>query len=342
MTEKSIGDEGNKDPPPSLGKVRLSTLPSKSGSCPFHNWVYIVFGSIILLYAIYLVDKDNFKEFATSIYMGHVYTVFQFIENYSPFHEIQETDDELLAKLQRMKGVSPPVTQSASGERLFSLSELTKYDGTPKSPGLYLALLGVVYDVSKGAEYYGPGKGYGFFSGKDGSRAFVSGQFTDEGLVDDVSGLSSGDYLGLEEWQIFYEKDYTRVGLLVGTFYNQNGEVTDKWKELQTWIESAKLDRDNNDVEKKMFPPCNVEWTQADGSRYWCTKKSGGVKRVWVGVPRRLYYPGREPRCACVRTTGAPSTDPSDESPNRGDLDNPHLKEYTGCSPSSYECRNKE
>ena len=27
-----------------------------------------------------------------------------------------------------------------------------------------------VYDVSKGGDYYGPGGGYAFFAGKDGSR----------------------------------------------------------------------------------------------------------------------------------------------------------------------------
>jgi len=55
-----------------------------------------------------------------------------------------------------------------------------------------------VYDVSKGASYYGPGGGYAFFAGKDGSRAFVSGQFDAEGLVEDVSGLPTADYLGLQ------------------------------------------------------------------------------------------------------------------------------------------------
>jgi hypothetical protein len=52
--------------------------------------------------------------------------------------------------------------------------------------------------VSKGSSYYGPGGGYAFFSGKDGSRAFVTGQFDEEGLVENVEGLSSADYLGLQ------------------------------------------------------------------------------------------------------------------------------------------------
>merc|ERR1711963_1258080 len=150
---------------------------------------------------------------------------------------------------------------------------------------------GVVYDVSKGAQYYGEGGGYSFFAGRDASRAFVTGNFEEPGLVEDVAGLSGSDYLGLEEWQGFYEKDYTRVGVLEGHFYSASGEPTARWTELQGWISEAKEARDKSDVEKQMFPPCNAEWTQADGSRFWCTKQSGGVTRSWVGVPRRLFYP---------------------------------------------------
>ena len=54
---------------------------------------------------------------------------------------------------------------------------MRSYVGGPSSPGLYLALLGVVYDVARGAEYYGPGGGYSFFAGRDASRAYVTGKF---------------------------------------------------------------------------------------------------------------------------------------------------------------------
>ena len=38
---------------------------------------------------------------------------------------------------------------------------------------IYLAVLGRVFDVTKGADYYGPGAGgYSGFAGRDGSRAF--------------------------------------------------------------------------------------------------------------------------------------------------------------------------
>jgi len=327
---------------PPIGKVRISTTTESSGGCPAHNWVYLAMGLTGVLYAIYVADREAFTTVCSSLYLGGVSKVFRFIDNYSPFNEFLETDEELIKKLkEKQKNKVENEEIPANRVKVFTKSELALYDGSEGSPGLYLAMMGVVYDVSKGKEYYGPGGGYSFFAGKDASRAFVSGQFDEEGLVEDVSGLSSGDYLGLEEWGSFYEKDYVRVGLLDGAFYNKDGEVTQHLKDLQGWMEEAKIERDKQDVEKQMFPPCNVEWTQADGSRYWCTARSGGVTRNWVGVPRQLYYPARQPRCACVRNTGPPSTDPGAKT-NRGDLDSPHVKEYEGCGPKDWECRVKE
>ena len=282
-----------------------------------------------------MADKDRFTSLTTSISLGFISDVFLFIDKYSPFNEMFETDEELLEKLRVQRVPSEPESPRL---RVFSVGELAKYDGSPGSPGLHLALLGEVYDVSQGSQYYGPGGGYSFFAARDASRAFVTGNFEEEGLVDDVSGLTSSDYMGLAEWSLFYQTDYRRVGVLAGRFYDQAGEVTQDWRELQDWTAAAQKDRDQNDVEKKMFPPCNVEWSQAEGSRYWCTTKSGGVTRDWVGVPRQLFYPGRQPRCACVRRRGPPSTDPGASS-DRGDTDSPHVKMYPGCRPESYECR---
>ena len=44
---------------------------------------------------------------------------------------------------------------------------------------LYDSIVGHVFDVSKGAEFYAPGNGYDFFAFRDGSRAFVTGTFTE-------------------------------------------------------------------------------------------------------------------------------------------------------------------
>ena len=146
---------------------------------------------------------------------------------------------------------------------MFSVSELRQYDGSPGSPGLYLALLGEVYDVSRGSQYYGPGGGYSFFAGRDASRAFVTGQFDSDGLVDNVEDLPSSDYLGLQDWAKFYSSDYKRVGVLAGRYFSTAGRTTQYWRDLQGWLAAAQQERDKSDVEKNMFPPCNVE-----GRRY--------------------------------------------------------------------------
>ena len=146
---------------------------------------------------------------------------------------------------------------------MFSEAELGRYDGSPGSPGLLLALLGEVYDVSGGSQYYGPGGGYSFFAGRDASRAFVTGQFDSAGLVDNVEGLASSDYLGLEDWAKFYSSDYVRVGVLAGRYFTAGGQTTQYWRDLQGWLAAARQEREKTDVEKNMFPPCNVE-----GRRY--------------------------------------------------------------------------
>lgn len=62
---------------------------------------------------------------------------------------------------------SPPIQKPADVPlKIFTAKELAQYDGSAKSKGLYLAILGRVYDVSKGQKHYGPGGGYHFFAGK--------------------------------------------------------------------------------------------------------------------------------------------------------------------------------
>ena len=45
---------------------------------------------------------------------------------------------------------------------------------------------------------------------------------------------------------------------------------------------------------------------------------------------------GSHYRCACVKTSGLASD--GSETGGRGDLDNPQLKEYENCNPTSITC----
>lgn len=87
-----------------------------------------------------------------------------------------------------------------------------------------------------------------------------------------------------------------------------------------------------------MFPPCNSEWSKDKGGRVWCTTKSGGINRDWAGVPRKLFNSkSKSYRCACIKNFGHALA--SDIKGNRGDLDNPSLKEYDDCSSTANSCK---
>ncbi|XP_052266017.1 neuferricin-like isoform X2 [Dreissena polymorpha] len=177
--------------------------------------------------------------------------------------------------------------------------------------------------------------------GKDGTRAYVSGKFTAEGLVEDTSGLSHADLLGIVEWNNFYKKQYTFIGRLVGHFYDEAGQETAALKDFQRRLNEAKSAKSSDEDDMRRYPPCNFEYKQGQGRRIWCSTLSGGVQRSWAGYPRQYFQPGKtDPRCACVKESGAPSgSEPLSEHDNRGDLDNPLMKLYEGCHPESYECR---
>ncbi|CAO3680754.1 unnamed protein product [Rhizopus stolonifer] len=98
-------------------------------------------------------------------------------------------------------------------ELIFTETELSKYDGTDRSLPIYLAVDGDVFDVSKGAGWYGKGGSYSHFSGKDAARAYVTGCFK-EHLTHDLRGLGPNELKGVEHWRKFYENHHTyhRVG----------------------------------------------------------------------------------------------------------------------------------
>ncbi|CAD5219063.1 unnamed protein product [Bursaphelenchus xylophilus] len=228
---------------------------------------------------------------------------------------------------------------NTKGKKVYTPDQLALFDGSRESQPVYLAILGRVYDVEKGRKHYSAGGGYHFFAGKDATRAFITGDFTPKGLIDDVTGLSDQELLSLLDWVNFYNKEYKLVGFVQGLFYDANGKITPYGKEVNERLENALEYKKKQVKESEVFPPCNSEWHKDTGGRVWCTNKSGGVKREWVGVPRKLFAAGsKSHRCACVKNFGPPLATPNEKG-NRGDLDNPNLKEYENCSPVSNSCK---
>ena len=60
-------------------------------------------------------------------------------------------------------------------ERIFTLEELARFDGTnPDCKAIYISIAGVVYDVSDGSKFYGVGGSYHVLAGHDASFALAT------------------------------------------------------------------------------------------------------------------------------------------------------------------------
>ncbi|TRY99309.1 hypothetical protein DNTS_003997 [Danionella cerebrum] len=211
---------------------------------------------------------------------------------------------------------------------LLTSKELSSYSGGEGSKGLYLAILGQVFDVEKGRKHYGPGGSYHFFTGKDASRAFITGEFTEAGLSSDVSDFSESQIVALYDWLSFYQRDYTPKGKLIGHFYTENGEPTEALRNLEAFLSEGLRKKAQAQSEMQLYPSCNTEWSEASGGRVWCSSMSGGIQRDWIGVPRMLFSPGSgHTRCVCIHLT-----DPVHS-------ENQNLREYKDCPHQAESCK---
>jgi predicted heme/steroid binding protein len=215
--------------------------------------------------------------------------------------------------------------RSKSGTRLFTKNELAAHGPNGPLKPILLAMLGRVYDVSEGENYYGPEGGYNFFAGIDGSRAYVTGEFNEEGLIDDLGGFTPLQIGEIDGWIKFYDKTYTYAGKLIGRYYNKDGSPTKEWYKTQDLLaQKEKMEAERKEMEKQ-FPGCNSRWNKEDGGYVFCSDKSGGVHRDWVGFPRRYFAPGSTSwRCSCV---------------HERDLNSPHVKLYPDCDPKAVSCK---
>lgn len=75
-----------------------------------------------------------------------------------------------------------------SGPVILTDAQLALYNGSDPSLPIYVGINGSIYDVSASPSTYGPGGGYAFFSGKDATRAFVTGCFSED-LTPDIRGV---------------------------------------------------------------------------------------------------------------------------------------------------------
>lgn len=253
------------------------------------------------------VDKKSFAS-KYEPYTGRVFTV----EELAQFHGGDRSPDSIGAL---PKTAATPAAQVSDPD--FDAADT-----------VLIAIVGEVYDVSKGKEHYARGTGgYGGFGGRDGSRAFTTGEFNDKGLIPDLSGLTNQQVASVLDWLSFYENEdkYPFVGRLAGHFYDSEGRPTQALRDAHAAAQAAKTEQSEEEKLAEKYPPCNSRWAQGKGGEFWCAKDSGGQKRDWVGYVRELRIPKYAKRCACIH-------------PDDADFEHAHV--YEGCGPKEEKCKN--
>lgn len=143
---------------------------------------------------------------------------------------------------------------NTANERLITQPELTyhgikstesKEAATAGGHTIWLSILGRVYDVTSGGpSYYGPKGSYNFYSGRDASPCFHTGQNNEEGASAPLETWEDDKHLmSVYDWSLFYEKHdvYTFMGVLINSkYYNENGEETDIRKDIVKRASAAK------------------------------------------------------------------------------------------------------
>ena len=112
-----------------------------------------------------------------------------------------------------------PKPAVSKATRVFTEEELSAH--TTAETGIYLAA-GVertVFDVTAGADFYGPGGGYAFFAGRNASRGLATSSL-DPATLDEapagkeLSGLGEEELATLAEWVAKFEEKYPLLGVL--------------------------------------------------------------------------------------------------------------------------------
>ncbi|KAK1894094.1 Neudesin [Dissostichus eleginoides] len=94
----------------------------------------------------------------------------------------------------------------------------------PESQPIYMAIKGVVFDVTKGKEFYGRDAPYNALVGKDCTRAVAKMSLDPADLTSDTTGLSEDQLESLESvFEGTYKTKYPIVGYTASRILTEDG-----------------------------------------------------------------------------------------------------------------------
>nr|XP_019961208.1 PREDICTED: neudesin [Paralichthys olivaceus] len=115
--------------------------------------------------------------------------------------------------------------------RLFTEEELRRYDGSQDSEPVYMAVKGVVFDVTTGKEFYGKDAPYNALVGKDSTRAVAKMSLDPADLTSDTTGLSEEQLQSLDSiFEGTYKTKYPIVGYTASRILKDDGSPDEDFK----------------------------------------------------------------------------------------------------------------
>jgi hypothetical protein len=151
-----------------------------------------------------------------------------------------------------------------SGGRVYTPSELARFNGTVTGRKIMLAVLGEVFDVTAGKRFYAPPSHYAFFSGRDGSRVFVTGEFNGTGDIPShhVTDLTDEQLLQVDDWRQQYHEKYTYMGVLhmpdADGYYDAAGQPTALLERIRARLAAGRDLAARQAEYLKQVPQCNA------------------------------------------------------------------------------------
>ncbi|PKK26698.1 neudesin neurotrophic factor [Columba livia] len=123
------------------------------------------------------------------------------------------------------------MTDSHDGNPVLKPSYCLGCIGKPRCPRritegqpIYLAVKGVVFDVTSGKEFYGKGAPYNALVGKDSTRGVAKMSLDPADLTHDITGLTEEELKSLDDiFNNVYKAKYPIVGYTSRRILNEDG-----------------------------------------------------------------------------------------------------------------------
>ncbi|CAD7672473.1 neudesin [Vulpes vulpes] len=121
-------------------------------------------------------------------------------------------------------GQAPRPAEQGPPVRLFTEEELARYGGEEEDQPIYMAVKGVVFDVTSGKEFYGRGAPYNALTGKDSTRGVAKMSLDPADLTHDTTGLTAEELKSLDDvFNKVYKAKYPIVGYTARRILNEDG-----------------------------------------------------------------------------------------------------------------------